>query len=80
MKSFSGRGLVMTTGNYHYKYARHSNLLIHCLAILALRKMGCQLPVQLFYKGKGDLLASSIAELEEINGVEVIVSGVLISL
>ncbi|KAH9274097.1 hypothetical protein BASA83_003399 [Batrachochytrium salamandrivorans] len=60
-QSFKGRGIVMTTGQWHFKYARH--------AITVMRNLGSTLPIQLFYVGDGDLPKEYRDELEAISGV-----------
>ncbi|EGF79381.1 hypothetical protein BATDEDRAFT_89480 [Batrachochytrium dendrobatidis JAM81] len=59
--SFTGRGIVMTTGRYHFEYARH--------AITVIRNLGCTLPIQLFYIGEDDLPKDNRDALELISGV-----------
>ncbi|KAH6596147.1 hypothetical protein BASA61_003568 [Batrachochytrium salamandrivorans] len=60
-QSFKGRGIVMTTGKWHFKYARH--------AITVVRNLGSTLPIQMFYVGDNDLPKESRDELEAISGV-----------
>ncbi|KAJ3151400.1 hypothetical protein HDU86_006100 [Geranomyces michiganensis] len=47
LASYAGSGIVMTTGNFHADHA--------ILAIRNIRRLGCSLPIQLFYLDDDDL-------------------------
>ena len=64
LQSYKGKGIVMATGDWHFKFARH--------CILSLRYMGSKLPIQVFYAGKGDLKDEYKEELRKIEGVTVL--------
>ncbi|RKO93525.1 mannosyltransferase putative-domain-containing protein, partial [Blyttiomyces helicus] len=64
LASFSGRGIVMATGEWHFRFARH--------CIHSLRIVGSTLPIEVYYAGSGDLAAGHIAELNAIDGVTVL--------
>ena len=59
--SFKGRGIVMATGNKHFKYALH--------AIIFMRKLDCKLPIEVFYNGKDDLDMDKMDVLSRQEGV-----------
>ncbi|KAJ3299601.1 hypothetical protein HDU76_006267 [Blyttiomyces sp. JEL0837] len=44
---FEGRGILITTGGWHFELAIH--------AIMSLRHLGCNLPVEIHYAGSNDL-------------------------
>lgn len=56
--SFSGRGIVMTSGKWHFKYARH--------AVNYVRRIGSTLPIEMFYVGEDDLPKEMRQELEKV--------------
>eukprot|EP00158_Paraphelidium_tribonemae_P004365 Partr_v1_DN26716_c0_g1_i1_m9094 putative Mannosyltransferase putative len=62
--AFIGRGIVMSVGNWQIKYAL-SNLKY-------LRWMGCDLPVEVFYAGDGDLEIGHREKLKLIPGVKLV--------
>ncbi|TPX45900.1 hypothetical protein SeMB42_g01139 [Synchytrium endobioticum] len=63
--SYNGRGIVMTTGQWHFRFAHH--------AILALRTLiKTDLPIELFYAGRYDLDDEHIKILSDIPNVTVI--------
>ncbi|KAL2912044.1 hypothetical protein HK105_208473 [Polyrhizophydium stewartii] len=62
--SFKGRGIVMTSGTWHFKFARH--------AASVVRELGSKLPIELFYVGDNDLPADYRAELEKIPNLRTI--------
>ncbi|KAJ3039558.1 hypothetical protein HDV00_012134 [Rhizophlyctis rosea] len=64
LASYHGRGIVMATGNWHFRFARH--------CIVSLRYMGSKLPIQVFYAGKDDLKDEYKEELRQIEGVTVL--------
>ncbi|RKO85619.1 mannosyltransferase putative-domain-containing protein, partial [Blyttiomyces helicus] len=57
--SYAGRGIVMTTGNGHYRYAYH--------CIISLRLVGSTLPIEVHYLGPTDLSKEHIAALSALN-------------
>ncbi|TPX31012.1 hypothetical protein SmJEL517_g05534 [Synchytrium microbalum] len=63
--SYSGRGIVMTTGLWHFRFAHH--------AVLALRTLiKTDLPIELYYAGRHDLHEEQIKILSNIPNVKVI--------
>jgi len=64
LSSYSGRGIVLATGNWHFRFARH--------CILSMRLVGSKLPIQVFYAGPDDLSVENRNILRAIPGVEVI--------
>eukprot|EP00842_Homolaphlyctis_polyrhiza_P004623 jgi/Hompol1/5161/HPOL_004188-RA len=62
--SFSGRGIVMTAGQWHFKLARH--------AATVVRKLGSKLPIELFYVGDEDLPKQYRDKLEQIDGLKTV--------
>jgi hypothetical protein len=64
-QSYSGRGIVISTGNWHFRLAYH--------LILSLRYIhNCSLPIEVFYIGQNDLDKAKIAKLEKLDGVKVL--------
>ncbi len=61
-KSFSGKGIVICTGEKYFKLVVHS--------IKVLRVIGCELPVEIFYNGPEDLSESSIRYLNGLRNVK----------
>ncbi|KAI9098350.1 mannosyltransferase putative-domain-containing protein [Phlyctochytrium arcticum] len=61
-KTYEGRGIVMTAGNWHFNFALH--------AIKSLRLINCTLPIQIFYSGPKDLDADKIKQFAALEGVE----------
>lgn len=59
--SYGGKGIVMSLGSKYVKLAVH--------AIKAFRKLGCQLPFQIFYNGQEDLDQKSIDYLKTLKDV-----------
>ncbi|KAI8593872.1 mannosyltransferase putative-domain-containing protein [Geranomyces variabilis] len=64
LASYAGSGIVMTTGNFHADHA--------VLAIRNIRKLGCVLPVQLFYLDEQDLSTDHRATLAALADVQII--------
>ncbi|KAI9203828.1 mannosyltransferase putative-domain-containing protein [Polychytrium aggregatum] len=66
LRSYNGqRGIVISTGNTHYRYALH---LIQSLRMV----LNCTLPIEVFYNGVKDLSANRAAALKAISGVRVV--------
>jgi len=64
VKSMSGKGIVICTGDKHFKLARSS--------IDTLRNiLNCTLPIEVFYNGESDLSLENINILKEYNDVYV---------
>ncbi|KAJ3412580.1 hypothetical protein HDV05_000560 [Chytridiales sp. JEL 0842] len=62
---FSGKGLVISTGKWHFKLAYH--------AILSLRQvLKCDLPIEVMYAGPHDLEPSMIESFNAIEGVRAV--------
>ncbi|KAI9203737.1 mannosyltransferase putative-domain-containing protein [Polychytrium aggregatum] len=55
------RGIVISVGNTHYRFALH--------LVTTLREvLGCSLPIEMYYYGSGDLDADKIQTLRSIGG------------
>ncbi|KAI9206494.1 mannosyltransferase putative-domain-containing protein [Polychytrium aggregatum] len=66
LKSYNNeRGIVLSTGNFHYRYALH---LIQTIRLV----FNSHLPIEIFYYGDKDLSADKIKELEKVSRVRVI--------
>lgn len=61
LKQSNGRGLVMSIGKHHFRFAKQ--------AIKALRALGCDLPVEIMYIGPNDLTNAQIFELQSMDNV-----------
>ncbi|KAJ1566176.1 hypothetical protein HK096_011001 [Nowakowskiella sp. JEL0078] len=65
--SWSGRGIVLTSGRWHFPLALH--------AIVSLRKvLGVDLPIEIFYSGKGDIenhMAQAYAKIPNVTVIDV---------
>ncbi|KAJ3005874.1 hypothetical protein HKX48_000424 [Thoreauomyces humboldtii] len=65
LRSYRGKGIVMTTGNRHALYALHT--------VRVIRRLGCKLPIQLFYADDTDLAPSNRDMLSSAElGVELV--------
>lgn len=64
-KSFTGRGIVYTTGGHHFNLAYHS---IYCLRHI----LRSRLPVEVMYNGEHDLTSQQVTALEKISHVKAI--------
>ncbi|KAJ3023195.1 hypothetical protein HKX48_003973 [Thoreauomyces humboldtii] len=64
LRSFNGRGIVMTTGNHHALMALH--------AIRGIRRVGSTLPIQVFYQAEEDLTLANRQLLSAEVDVEVV--------
>ncbi|KAJ3084754.1 hypothetical protein HK102_000565 [Quaeritorhiza haematococci] len=63
--SYKGRGIVMTSGRWHFPLAIH--------AIICLRRaIGTKLPIEVFYAGEGDTEPYMVHAFEQVEGVKVI--------
>jgi len=62
VNSFNGKGIVICTGNFHFKYARST--------IDSLRNIiNCKLPIEVFYNGEDDLSAENREILKSYDNV-----------
>ncbi|KAI8922486.1 mannosyltransferase putative-domain-containing protein [Powellomyces hirtus] len=61
---YTGSGIVMTTGNFHAKFA--------LLAIGSIRALNCTLPIELFYAGDKDLSGANQALFTRLPAVTLI--------
>jgi len=62
MKSFNGRGIVISTGNRHFRYARST--------IDTLRNiLNCTLPIEIIYNGDDDLSKENQYLLQDFENV-----------
>ncbi|KAJ3005201.1 hypothetical protein HKX48_000809 [Thoreauomyces humboldtii] len=64
LQSYAGRGIVMTTGDEHTKFAINT--------IRMIRDLGCTLPVQIFYANNLDLNQANRAILGALSDVELV--------
>ncbi|KAJ3012946.1 hypothetical protein HKX48_005996 [Thoreauomyces humboldtii] len=64
LRSYAGRGIVMTTGNEHTRFAVNT--------IRMLRDLGCTLPIQIFYADDDDLHVRNRAVLGALPDVELV--------
>ncbi|KAJ3023483.1 hypothetical protein HKX48_002910 [Thoreauomyces humboldtii] len=64
LRSYSGRGIVMTTGNRHTRFALNT--------IRMVRSLGCNLPIQIFYANNLDLNGTHFKELASLPNVELL--------